>query len=167
MLVLAWTLATAFGVLVFAGGLIPVRRRKNGDRTRWARPLAFAHAAAVPVSTPAPSVGRAPDDGTVVAARPAPVVRPDATRDGGSLTSGSRGREPLRFHAPARPGVERRTIAYHLVRMADQPDDTTSSEICRLDRGDEVEVIGEHEGFLRVRTPTGLEGWVQRMVLIG
>jgi len=76
-------------------------------------------------------------------------------------------REPLRFQAPARPGVERRTIAYRLIRVADQPDATGSSEICRLDRGDEIEIIGEHEGYLQIKTPTGIEGWVQRMVIVG
>ena len=83
----------------------------------------------------------------------------------GGLTSTVR--EPLRFQAPPRPGVERRTIAYRFIRVADQPDSTGSSEICRLDRGDEIEIIGEHEGYLRIRTPTGIEGWVQRMVIVG
>jgi len=36
-------------------------------------------------------------------------------------------------------------------------------EIARLDRGDEVEVLAEEHGFVSVRTPDGLEGWVPRM----
>jgi SH3-like domain-containing protein len=63
--------------------------------------------------------------------------------------------------------VERRTIGYRLVRMTEGPDDIRSREVGRLDRGDEVDVIGEHEGFLKVRTPSGLEGWVPRVVIIG
>ena len=61
----------------------------------------------------------------------------------------------------------RSTVAYRLVRVTDGPNDQESTEIGRLDRGDEVEVIGDLEGYLKVRTPTGLEGWVPRMVLVG
>jgi SH3-like domain-containing protein len=63
--------------------------------------------------------------------------------------------------------VERRTVAYRLVRVSDGPDDATSNEIDRLDRGDEVEVIAEQEGFVQVRTPSGLEGWVPRVAFVG
>jgi hypothetical protein len=41
------------------------------------------------------------------------------------------------------------------------------AEIGRLDRGDEVEVLGEQDGMLQVRTPTGLLGWVPRVVIVG
>jgi hypothetical protein len=75
-------------------------------------------------------------------------------------------RDPLRFAEPPRKGVVRSTVAYRLVRVSAGPEDE-SAEIGRLDKGDEVEVIGDSEGFLKVRTPTGLEGWVPRMVLVG
>jgi hypothetical protein len=75
--------------------------------------------------------------------------------------------EPELFAAKPKRGVERRTIGYRLVRMTEGPDDIRSREVGRLDRGDEVDVIGEHEGFLKVRTPSGLEGWVPRVVIIG
>jgi SH3-like domain-containing protein len=42
-----------------------------------------------------------------------------------------------------------------------------AQEVGRVDRGDEIEVIAEHESFLRVRTPDGLEGWVPRVVIVG
>jgi SH3-like domain-containing protein len=51
--------------------------------------------------------------------------------------------------------------------VSDGPDDIRTSEVGRLDRGDEVEVIGERDGFLKVRTPSGLEGWVPRVVIVG
>jgi SH3-like domain-containing protein len=51
--------------------------------------------------------------------------------------------------------------------VSDGPDELTSNEVGRLDRGDEIEVIGEHEGALRIRTPSGLEGWVPRVVIVG
>ena len=86
--------------------------------------------------------------------------------------SGERGtlpapHEPVRFDKPPRSGVERRTIGYRLVRLSDGPDDLNSREIGRVDRGDEVEIIGEQGGFLQVRTPTGIAGWVPRVAIVG
>jgi hypothetical protein len=75
-------------------------------------------------------------------------------------------REPERFDSPPRGGADRRTIGYRLVRLSDGPDDLRSSEISRLDRGDEVEIIGDQGGFLQVRTPSGLEGWVPRIAIV-
>jgi len=161
--VIAWTLATVLGVFVFAAGLLPVRRRRDRDKRWWGASLA---AVAIGASEPASIQQRPPSGSSDDSASRTSGSSGDG-QDERLLTSSSVGREPLRFHAPARPGVERRAIAYHFIRVADLPDLATSAEICRLDRGDEVEIIGEHEGFLRIRTPTGIEGWVQRMVIIG
>ena len=147
--VAAWSLTTVFGVLVFALGLVPVRRRADPDSRRWRLSLAGGPSAAQRAAPMTPADPSPRNDA------PAPVA------------VGSGVREPLRFHAPPRAEIDRRTIAYRSVRVADQPDSTTSSEICRLDRGDEIEIIGEHEGFLQVRTPTGMVGWVQRIVIVG
>lgn len=76
-------------------------------------------------------------------------------------------RPPARFDASRASGVERRTITYRLVRLSSGPDELASDEVGRLDRGDEVEVIGEHESYLQVRTPSGAEGWVPRVVILG
>ena len=102
-------------------------------------------------------------------ANPARWLRPTLREQ---RQSGDRGmaaavHEPDRFGASPKAGVERRTIGYRLVRVSDGPDDIRSKEVGRLDRGDEVEVIAEHENFLRVRTPSGLEGWVPRVVIVG
>jgi hypothetical protein len=64
-------------------------------------------------------------------------------------------------------GVERKTISYRFVRLSDGPGYLRSREIGRLDRGDEVEVLGEQDGMLFVRTATGLQGWVPRVVIVG
>ena len=61
---------------------------------------------------------------------------------------------------------ERKTIGYRFVRVSDGPDDLRSREVGRLDRGDEVEIIAEHEGMLQVRTSNGLMGWVPRVVIV-
>jgi hypothetical protein len=165
--VATWSLTTAFGVLVFGLGLLPVRRRRDPARARrsWIGRAALAPAANEPgqMSPPVPSRSTGSSGGPAPRSWGAVGSVDEAAAAG--LTSTVR--EPLRFQAPPRPGVERRTIAYRFIRVADQPDSTGSSEICRLDRGDEIEIIGEHEGYLRIRTPTGIEGWVQRMVIVG
>jgi hypothetical protein len=77
------------------------------------------------------------------------------------------GRAPAKFVAGAGSNVERRTISYRFVKVTDGPDDLRFREIGRLDRGDEVEVIGEQDGMLNVRTATRLVGWVPRVVIVG
>jgi hypothetical protein len=42
-----------------------------------------------------------------------------------------------------------------------------SDELGRLDRGDEVEILGSHEAFLQVRTPDNVTGWILRHTIIG
>ncbi len=66
-----------------------------------------------------------------------------------------------------RKGTERFRIGYRGVRVGDGPDDLRSTELARLDRGDEVEILSSHEGFLQVRTPTGLTGWIPRHTITG
>ena len=80
---------------------------------------------------------------------------------------GAKGRPPLRFARPPKAGVDRRVIAYRSVRVSAGPDELRTAELTRLDRRDEVEVIGEEGGSLRIRTPDGVEGWVPRVVLVG
>ncbi len=48
-------------------------------------------------------------------------------------------------------------MSYRRVRLSDGPDDVGSRELDRLDRGDEVEIVGSFEGFLQVRTPEGVD----------
>ena len=83
------------------------------------------------------------------------------------LGIGSTAREPRRFAGSPQRGVERRIIAYQSVRLSSGPDEFHSTELTRLERRDEVEVLGEEAGALRVRTPDGVEGWVPRVVLVG
>jgi len=64
-------------------------------------------------------------------------------------------------------GPERFHIGYRGVRLGDGPDEFRSTELGRLDRGDEVEILGSHEGFLQVRTPAGLTGWIPRHTITG
>lgn len=166
-----WSLTSALGVLLFA---IALRRLAPGEpapagskswrSVRSTPPVARSATTAQGAPTPtAPGEAHLPRwlRPSLRAERHAPLphtAEPVATHEP---------RQPIRFTSPPSKGVVRSTVAYRLVRVTDGPDDHESNEIGRLDRGDEVEVIGDREGFLKVRTPTGLEGWVPRMVLVG
>jgi Bacterial SH3 domain len=160
--ILVWSLTTGFGVLLFALALrrlsppesVPEgpTRRLAFPRRRSAEPAGSPSEAEAGAALPDVHLPRwlRPTSGSVGVPAVPPVSR-----------------DPIRFTTPPRKGVERSTVAYRLVRVSDGPDDHASIEIGRLDRGDEVEVIGDSEGYLKVRTPTGLEGWIPRMVLVG
>lgn len=100
------------------------------------------------------------------AAAAAPSVPPQAA-DGPPPWQALTGRAPTRFEGGVKAGSERKTISYRFVRVSDGPDDLRSREIGRLDRGDEVEVVGEQDGMLLVRAANGLQGWVPRVVIVG
>jgi hypothetical protein len=83
-----------------------------------------------------------------------------------SWTAVSRTRPPLRFAGPPRGGVDRRVVSYQMVRLSDGPDDLRTAEVGRLDRGDEVEILESADGYVRVRTPDGLDGWVPGITVL-
>ena len=74
---------------------------------------------------------------------------------------------PQTFSKPPGKGVERLKVGYRMVRLSEGVDDVSSRELGRLDRGDEVEVVGSYEGFLQVKTPDGLTGWIPRHTILG
>ena len=74
---------------------------------------------------------------------------------------------PLTFTKPPGKGVERLKVGYRMVRLSEGVDDVGSRELGRLDRGDEVEVMDSFEGFLQVRTPDGVTGWIPRHTILG
>jgi hypothetical protein len=71
------------------------------------------------------------------------------------------------FGKPPPKGVERAMVGYRRVRISSEPDAVRSVELGRLDRGDEVEILESHEGFLRVRTPDDITGWILRHTVVG
>lgn len=179
--VAAWSLTTALGVILFAAFLRrPMRRERavvgadpaGASVAVWSAMSTLPSLGSNPAPTPGAIGGTTPSDGGASNPDEANLprwLRPTLhdqrqSRDRGTLTAA---REPARFGAAPKTGVERRTIGYRLVRMSDAPDDIRSREVGRVDRGDEIEVIAEHESFLRVRTPDGLEGWVPRVVIVG
>lgn len=71
------------------------------------------------------------------------------------------------FAKPPRRGIERARVGYRRVRISSEPDALGSDELGRLDRGDEVEILDSSEGFLRVRTPDNVTGWILRHRIVG
>jgi hypothetical protein len=122
----------------------------------------------VPLNQPARPVGRTEGDGVNPDEATLPRWLRPTLREQRQWSDRAAyvAREPERFDSPARTGADRRTIGYRLVRLSDGPDDLRSNEMSRLDRGDEVEIIGDQGGFLQVRTPSGLEGWVPRIAIV-
>ena len=72
-----------------------------------------------------------------------------------------------KFDKPPRKGIERARVGYRRVRIGSEPVDVGSTELGRLDRGDEIEILESHEGFLRVRTPDHITGWIPRQTILG
>ena len=143
------TIASATAVLALGALAVGARRYRRTRQEHLAGLVAAAGAPAFVVAPAAPPP-----------LPPPPVETPPPWQ---TLT----GRAPTKFDGGPKAGVERRTIGYRFVRVSDGPDDLRSREIGRLDRGDEVEVLGEHEGMLQVRTANGLMGWVPRVVIVG
>jgi hypothetical protein len=163
--VAAWSITTALGVLVFAIGLLPLRRPHDRGESRIRPALAGGGGMLVGAPSEHRDERHLPDHRGAAAA-------PRWLQRSAGWMAGPEGavpadRPPLLFEVPPRPGVERRRIAYRFVRVADRPDDSSSMEVSRLDRGDEVEITGEHEGYLHIVTPDGVDGWVQRVVIVG
>jgi hypothetical protein len=103
-----------------------------------------------------------PDDG-----RRLPWLRPSVRSEQAETQGAPVARPPIKFAKSAKRGVDRRTVTYRLVKLADRPEDLYSPEIARLDRGDEVEVIGFQGDYVRVRTPDGLVGWMPGITTLG
>jgi hypothetical protein len=158
---LVWVACAIAGSLLFAF-MLARRTGRDDDQP----PYAFALAGAA-----GPAIG--PGDAAAQAAVPDVVEEvPDpeamiprwrrpslqAARQSHWVEAGAT-RVPQRFPAGA-PIGDRRIVAYRLVFVSDRPDDIDGVELGRLDRGDEVEVLGFKKGFAHVRAPDGLEGWI-------
>ena len=73
--------------------------------------------------------------------------------------------KPILFREDPPPDIERRFVRYRIVRVTDAPDEILGAEVGHLGEGDEVEVVERKGMYLRVRTPTGIDGWVHRTTL--
>jgi len=129
------------------------RRRRPGDVV--AGDLALATASSAPAAALAPTPAISP----LVAAKPKSVAPKGASTKAAAAKAAAA--------KAATKGNERYQVGYQSVRLGDGPDDLRSTELGRLDRGDEVEILGSHEGFLQVRTTAGMTGWIPRHTITG
>lgn len=143
-----WLITTTGGLLLF---LVLVRRWRD-DSAPTADGQALAVALAGPARTPDPNVPPAPE---------APSTRP--TGRATMLPPVP----PRTFDKPPAKGVERARIGYRRVRISSKPDAVRSVELGRLDRGDEIEIVDSYEGFLQIRTPDDITGWILRHTTVG
>jgi hypothetical protein len=142
-----WLITALGGVWFF---LILVRR-PNDDDDPWPGGLVLAAEAQAPVPAPA------------VAVTPPPMVTGTAAAIGASAAP----RAPRVFATPSTAGAERVKVVYRRVRVSSKPDAVRSVELGRLEQGDEVEILESYEGFLRIQTPDGISGWIQRHTVVG
>ena len=103
---------------------------------------------------------------TTKATAKATTAAPAATATA-TAAAAAEARPPVVFPAKPPKGVERLKVGYKRVRISADPDEVRSAELGRLERGDEVEVLASHEGFLQVRTPQGITGWIRRTAILG
>ena len=160
----AWLLTTTGGVLLFA--MMFDGRRLGVELPAELSVLVMKRRrAVVPGSRPENHPSGGPESISAGPTAPSDAAPGDhAVRRPGA---GTAVRAPLQFSTPPVGGAERRIVAYQSVRVSATPDDLRSAELTRITRRDEVEVIGEAAGSLRIRTPDGIEGWVPRVVLVG
>jgi SH3-like domain-containing protein len=98
---------------------------------------------------------------------PLKEVRKASRRATAAATAAAVATSVRTFAKPPPKGVERAKVGYRRVRISSEPDAVRSVELGRLDRGDEVEILESHEGFLRVRTPDDITGWILRHTVVG
>lgn len=158
MAITAWVTTTMFGVLVFAWVLRRPQREADSPLAAALSLVATDRAARLADASEAPSMTAATSSIEVAADGWMPIGPPLGPT--GHRLTGGEPRPPLRFETGPASDAERRKITYRLVRLSDAPDEYRSREIMRLDRGDEIDIIGQEGTFLHVRTPTGAIGWV-------
>jgi len=140
-----WLVTTTGGVLLF---LLLVRRSRGDDA--WSNgALLVAEPVGAPAANGSPRSHSGSDDATSVTSRPgnASAPQPALARV---------------FDKPPAKDAERAKIGYRKVRISSRPDAVRSAELGRLDLGDEVEILDSYEGFLQIRTPDEITGWILR-----
>jgi hypothetical protein len=172
-----WLVSTTAGVLLFA--LVFDGRRLAVELPaelsvlvmRRRRPVRAERGSGAAPAGSRPSAGGVVGGSPIAPVRFGPVGAGPLAAGGADAAPagpiGSVGRSPRRFDRAPAGSVERRVVAYQSVRLSAGPDALRSAELTRLQRRDEVEVIGEDGGALQVRLPDGMEGWVPRVVLVG
>jgi SH3-like domain-containing protein len=152
--------------------LLVARRRRRNDDEPAKVPKTKSVPAAVPAVAPA-AAGADPmiaivDEDLAPVDDDAPLKESrKATKRAAAATAAAAVASSVRtFGKPPPKGVERAMVGYRRVRISSEPDAVRSVELGRLDRGDEVEILESHEGFLRIRTPDDITGWILRHTVV-
>jgi len=161
-----------FGLLALTAAMCGIfllvgrRRRRQDDDTVGARHVDPSPAPAPVVAEPMTAIV---DEDLTPVDEDAPLkeVRKASKRATAAATAAAVASSVRTFAKPPKKGVERAKVGYRRVRISSEPDAVRSVELGRLDRGDEVEILESHEGFLRVRTPDDITGWILRHTVIG
>ena len=161
-----------FGLLALTAAacgmfLLVARRRRRGDdeparARRCRRPLAAAAPVVIEPMTAVVDEDLTPVDDDA----PLKEVRKASKRATAAATAAAVATSVRTFGKPPPKGVERAMVGYRRVRISSEPDAVRSVELGRLDRGDEVEILDSHEGFLQVRTPDDITGWILRHTIV-
>ena len=126
-------------------------RRPYRDEDPWPGGLLLATEPQAPVPAPAAAI----------------TPRPAANGTAAAMGASAAPRAPQVFATSSTAGAERVKVGYRRVRVSSKPDAVRSVELGRLEQGDEVEILESYEGFLRVQTPDGITGWIQRHTVVG
>ena len=161
-------LGTLLTVLFFGGiGLVLARRRDRGLEEAAAeaspQPALAASLAGATTGSVAATIPGVPleEMGMPRWRRPSLREARQASPRGGVVEP----HKPILFREDPPPDIERRFVRYRIVRVTDAPDEILGAEVGHLGEGDEVEVVERKGMYLRVRTPTGIDGWVHRTTL--
>jgi hypothetical protein len=174
--------SSVFGPLLLApllalAGLILLAARRRRRRPEEAAtgaggaavpPGVLAPSAVFAAATPPPSRDPAIEEDLEPIDEDAPLKKTRRTSRKAAEAVMAAAAGPVRtFTGPAPKGVSRAKVGYRQVRISSEPDAVRSTELGRLDRGDEIEILESHEGFLRVRTPDEITGWILRHTIVG
>jgi hypothetical protein len=158
----AWLGTTTGGIFLF---LFLTRRRSRGNAPSLATFVFESPAPVAPRPSMPPPQPPVSDDAPVAAMAAtmaaAPSMRSRAKKGKAQASTPSADGFVSAFARPAAKGVERVFVSYQGVPMVAAPYEVRPM-LARLERGNEIEIIGSHEGYLNVRTPEGLTGWIQR-----
>jgi hypothetical protein len=166
-----WVTTSTLGLLVFAWAL---RRPEREEDSPLAAALSMVATARSGFGRDAPqrrdgAGSETPSKASAADAATGTLMPfgPEAGRLTGNRPTGWQSRPALLFDAPPARKAVRRQITYRLVRLSDGPDDLRTKEIMRLDRGDEIEILGQEGSYIQVRTPVGAIGWIPSVSIIG
>jgi len=163
---LAFLVAGLAGVTIVGGWFLFGRRRSGGRGGLVIQPAGGGAFVAVAPSPPARRAGAGPNDGGSSvprwrrpSVRRAPAWAPPPTTEEPVVDSAAR------FDSVFSDSRMRRFIRDDRVTLLNVPHELLGSPLTSLDTGREVELLEVRDGWARVRTAWGDEGWIAEKAL--